>query len=90
MKQINPICDIIIFDNKIVESNSGEMKVMKPIYLNVDKIRILVTVQKNQEEIVKQLVELGYCEEQIIKYVQGDMGKWFSIAPEYRALYMEK
>jgi len=33
---------------------------------------------------------LGYCEEQIIKYVQGDMGKWFSIAPEYRALYMEK
>ena len=90
MKQINPICDIIIFDNKIVESNSGEMKVMKPIYLNDDKIRILVTVQKNQEEIVKQLVELGYCEEQIIKYVQGDMGKWFSIAPEYRALYMEK
>lgn len=67
MKQINPICDIIIFDNKIVESNSGEMKVMKPIYLNDDKIRILVTVQKNQEEIVKQLVELGYCEEQIIK-----------------------
>ena len=56
MKQINPICDIIIFDNKIVESNSGEMKVMKPIYLNDDKIRILVTVQKNQEEIVKQLV----------------------------------
>lgn len=89
MKQINPICDIIIFDNKIVESNSGEMKVMKPIYLNDDKIRILVTVQKNQE-IVKQLVELGYCEEQIIKYVQGVMGKWFSIAPEYRALYMEK
>ena len=90
MKQINPTCNIIIFDNKIVESNSGEMKVMKPIYLNDDKIRILVTVQKNQEEIVKQLVELGYCKEQIIKYVQGDMGKWFSIAPEYRALYIEK
>lgn len=90
MKQINPKCNVVIFDNNSNGTQIDGVEVYKPYYdCNIDA-KILITVQKNQESIKNELVELGYSEEQIIYYIHGDIEKWFLIAPEYRRLFYEE
>lgn len=89
MKQMNPDCNIVIFDNNCNGTYYEGIEVSKPYYDCNTDVKILITVQKNQDSIKNELVELGYSEEQIMNYVRGDIETWFSIAPEYRRLFYE-
>lgn len=89
MKQINSKCNIVVFDNNCDGTYYDGGRVKKPQYDSDTNVKILITVQKNQESIKKQLIELGYHEEQIINYIQGDIEKWFSLSSEYRRFFYE-
>ena len=75
---------IILFDNDENQTSYKDMKIERPYYIQERNYIVLISIQKHNGIVKKQLEDLGYERNRILQYRGGDIDNWFSYDKEYR------
>ena len=90
-KKLYDYMDMIASDKKIILFDNGEnqisykgVKIERPYYVQEHNHMVIISIQKHDDTVIKQLEDLGYERDRIFQYRGGDIENWFSYDEEYR------
>lgn len=95
-KKLYDYMDMIASDKKIILFDNGEnqisykgVKIERPYYVQEHNHMVIISIQKHDDMVIKQLEDLGYARDRIFQYRGGDIENWFSYDEEYRQSILE-